>query len=47
MADWWSAADTNAIPTQRHLHRSFVSLLEPQSQRYVAERYNTGSLSDG
>lgn len=45
---WWSLeAPQFFAPTQRRLHRSFTSLLEPQSQRYVVERYNTGALADG
>eukprot|EP01043_Picozoa_sp_COSAG02_P023402 COSAG02_NODE_1249_length_13624_cov_4.621600_4_plen_435_part_00 len=51
-ADWWSVGAPGSshqlrIPTQRHVHRSFTSLLEPQSHRYVVERYNTGALADG
>eukprot|EP01043_Picozoa_sp_COSAG02_P053718 COSAG02_NODE_5974_length_3901_cov_1.635455_3_plen_397_part_00 len=47
-ANWWSLEASHFfVPTQRRLHRSFTSLLEPQSQRYVVERYNTGALADG
>ena len=34
LADWWRTAPPSLLPQQRHLHRSFTSLLTPQAQRY-------------